>query len=173
MFWKGKALKSLNISHNGKTQSLTAWAKELGISRQAMSLRIKQKRPVSEIFYKGKLPSNNYKRSRKINIQPGYKRGFLTFTGRESHNQRNERIIQVKCDCGKVLWRSLYFFLSSKNPNCKNKNNPCKKAIWKMLARINQEKILGSLISKPKNGWNYVDYGKNSNPGVKNSEKFK
>jgi hypothetical protein len=32
--------RAREITHNGKTQCLTAWAKEMGISRQAMHIRV-------------------------------------------------------------------------------------------------------------------------------------
>lgn len=38
--------RAILITHNGKTQSMSRWAKEIGISRQALFLRLRRGWPV-------------------------------------------------------------------------------------------------------------------------------
>jgi hypothetical protein len=43
-------------THAGKSQSLEAWALQLGVTESALRLRIKNEMPAEQIFAKGKLP---------------------------------------------------------------------------------------------------------------------
>ena len=47
------------LTYNGKTQCITDWAAELGVSFKCIAKRIKTGRPIEEVLYKGKLERRN------------------------------------------------------------------------------------------------------------------
>lgn len=61
--WVTRAIQAKNrrttklLTYNGKTQTVTDWAHELGIPPTTLFGRINQNRPIEEIMFKGKLKS--------------------------------------------------------------------------------------------------------------------